>query len=225
MDTMKVYIAGDSTAATYPADKSPMAGWGQMLSLFLDDSVQVQNEAMCGRSSKSFLEEGRLKPITDTIGKGDYLFIQFGHNDQKTNERYTDPASTYPEHLTKYIDAARQAGANPVLLTSVERRHFDERGELKDTHGAYPEAMRKLAAQFEVPLIDAQLLTRRLYQSLGPEKSKQLFTWLQPGEHPNYPDGVEDNTHFNETGAKEVAALIAKEVAELGWPLSSHVKL
>jgi lysophospholipase L1-like esterase len=221
---MKLFIAGDSTAATYPEDRSPMAGWGQMLPLYLDGDVQVVNEAMCGRSSKSFIDENRLQPIADAIGEGDYLFIQFGHNDQKEDERRTEPSSTYKSYLTEYLQVARNAGAQPVLLTSVERRHFTEEGELKDTHGAYPAAMKELAQELEVPLLDIQALTRQLYVSFGPEDSKQLFTWLAPGEHPNYPEGVQDNTHFNEHGAKQVAALVAKEIAARPWTLAKHVK-
>ncbi|WP_248925122.1 rhamnogalacturonan acetylesterase [Paenibacillus hamazuiensis] len=224
MKRIKLFIAGDSTAADYPDNEYPMAGWGQMLPHFLTDKVEVVDKAACGRSSKSFIAEGRLAEIDGLIGEGDYLFIQFGHNDQKPDERFTDPATTYPAYMTQYVEVARIRGAQPVLLSSVERRHFDEAGNLQHTHGDYPEAARKLAAKLGVPFIDLRIRTRELYTALGPEKSKKLFVWLEPGEHPNYPDGASDNTHFNVEGAWEVARLAAEEIAGSDLPLRQFVR-
>lgn len=212
---IRIYIAGDSTAASYPADQSPMAGWGQMLPEFLNGEIVVFNEASCGRSSKSFLDEGRLNPIADSIQEGDYLFVQFGHNDQKQDAaRHTDADTTYLDYLMQYIALARKCGATPVLFTSVARRNFNADGELIPTHGAYPEAMKRLAREQHVLLIDLESKTEALYLSMGPERSKQLFVWLGVGEHSNYPAGVQDNTHFNEHGAREVARLTVTELAE-----------
>lgn len=213
--TIRIYIAGDSTAASYPSDQSPMAGWGQMLGHFLSDEIEVINEASCGRSSKSFLDEGRLKPIADSIREGDYLFVQFGHNDQKPDAaRYTDAETTYLDHLMQYIALARKRGAIPVLFTSVARRNFNAEGELVPTHGDYPDAMRRLASEQHVLLVDLEVKTEALYLAMGPERSKQLFVWLGVGEHSNYPAGVQDNTHFNEHGAREVARLAVSELME-----------
>ncbi|CAG7649267.1 Rhamnogalacturonan acetylesterase RhgT [Paenibacillus solanacearum] len=212
-----VFIAGDSTAANYAENRSPMAGWGQMLGSLFEPSVLVRNEARSGRSSKSFIEEGHIRRIEEAIGAGDYLLIQFGHNDQKSDaERHTEPDSTYPDFLRRYVDLARSKGAHPVLLTSVDRRKFSAAGELVGTHGQYPDAVRALAAEQRVPLLDVQAVTQEAYRRMGPEASKAWFVWLAPGEHPNYPDGVQDDTHFNETGALEVARLIAALMKEAG---------
>ncbi|MCZ8511083.1 rhamnogalacturonan acetylesterase [Paenibacillus filicis] len=220
MRQTKLFIAGDSTAASYPPEQAPMAGWGQLLcTLFDARQVLVCNEAKCGRSSRSFIAEGYFDRIRERIGAGDYLFIQFGHNDQKPGGGFTDPSGSYPETLARYAAMARDQGAVPVLLTPVERRHFDAEGRLLETHGDYPEAVRRLARELDVPLIDLCLSSRALYESLGPEASKGLFVWLEPGEHPNYPDGVHDNTHFNERGAREIARLAADGIAAADVPL------
>ncbi|WP_282936455.1 rhamnogalacturonan acetylesterase [Paenibacillus sp. RC67] len=221
----RFYIAGDSTAANYPPEQSPMAGWGQMIGELLTNDVAVYNEASCGRSSKSFMDEGRLKPIADNIHQDDYLFIQFGHNDQKPDEeRHTEPFTSYLDHLLQYIAAARRKGATPVLFTSVARRNFNEKGVLVPTHGDYPAAMKKLASEQRVLLIDMEAKTDELYRSLGSEASKQLFVWLEPGENPNYPDGVRDNTHFNEQGAREVAKIVVSQLVKICPELTRFIK-
>ncbi|UUZ85410.1 rhamnogalacturonan acetylesterase [Paenibacillus sp. P26] len=212
MGTTTIYIAGDSTAASYPPEQAPMAGWGQMLGSLLSAEVVVSNLARCGRGSRSFIDEGHLERIAQDIGPCDYLFIQFGHNDQKKEGAYADPYEAYPANLKQYVSLAQGKGAVPVLFTPVERRHFDETGTLLETHGDYPEAVRKLAAELNVTLIDLWKSGRALYESLGPEDSKRLFVWLEPGEHPNYPDGARDNTHFNEEGALEIARRAAEEI-------------
>lgn len=166
------------------------------LARFLSDGVLIRNEAASGRSSKSFIEEGRLERIMTQIRSGDYLFVQFGHNDQKPDDRYTEPFTTYKQHLRRYIDDARLKKANPVLITPVQRRSFESDGRFKNTHGDYPDAMIQLAEELRVPLIDLASKSRQLLESLGPEASKKLFLWLEPGEHPNYPDGARDDTHF-----------------------------
>ncbi|MFS0636216.1 rhamnogalacturonan acetylesterase [Mesobacillus foraminis] len=208
---IRIFIAGDSTAATYSEEAAPMAGWGQFLGSFFSD-VYVINKAMCGRSSNSFIEEGRLEEILHAILPGDFLFIQFGHNDQK--DFGTKPFTTYPFYLEQYINGAREKGAFPVLLTSVQRRSFDEGGRIVNTLGDYPASMTDLAGKLDVPLIDLWSETKVLYESFGPESSKQLFVWLNPGEHPNYPDGVQDNTHFSQFGAKKVAMLVQRHIRD-----------
>nr|WP_274655194.1 rhamnogalacturonan acetylesterase [Paenibacillus humicola] len=208
--------------ADYPPEQAPMAGWGQMLGRLITGGAAVRNEARCGRSSKSFIREGHFTRITASIGKGDYLFIQFGHNDEKPGG--TEPFTTFQAHLRQYVDAARQSEAEPVLFTPVERRRFDGSGKLAPTHGHYPAAVRELAAAMQVPLIDLTAATGELYRELGPEASKRLFVWLKPGEHANYPDGAEDNTHFNETGAVEVARLAVRHIAAAGLPLAAFFR-
>ncbi|MFG3493454.1 rhamnogalacturonan acetylesterase [Streptomyces sp. NPDC047928] len=218
LGTRTLYIAGDSTAAQKYADAAPETGWGMALPEFLTPRLQVSNHAVNGRSSKSFLDEGRLEPILESIRPGDLLLIQFGHNDQKSADpaRYTEPWTTYQEQLLRYVTGARAHGARPVLLTSVERRRFDAAGNAVPTHGEYPAAMRALAADQDVALVDIQTASLAEWQLLGPEPSKRYFNHLAPGESPNYPDGREDNTHFRPRGAVEVARLVARGLLRAG---------
>jgi lysophospholipase L1-like esterase len=223
---IKVFIAGDSTAATKLPDKKPETGWGERIQDFFTSQIAFFNFAANGRSSKSFIDEGILKEISELINKDDFLFIEFGHNDEKTNEElYTEPFTTYKEYLTKYIQVARNVGAHPVLLTSIQRRAFDENGMIKDTHGDYLIAVRELAAELNVPLIDMSEKSKRFFEKVGIEKTKEIFLWVKPGESPNYPDGVEDNTHFSDNGAKEVARLVVEGIKENKiYPLTEFIK-
>ena len=205
-----LYIVGDSTVTDQPQDGYPYTGWGQMLPLFIKTDAAVANYAVSGRSSKSFLEEGRLTPILDQMNANDYLFIQFGHNDQKLDaERATTPFTTYKEYLNIYIQEARLRGAVPILVTPVQRRFFDNAGKIIDTHGDYITAMKELAEEENVPLIDLAEESRQLFEALGPKETKSLFMWAWPGEFPNFPKGAEDNTHFQERGGIAVATLVA----------------
>lgn len=197
-----LYIAGDSTAAQKYADAAPETGWGMALPFFLSDRLRIANHAMNGRSSKSFVDEGRLAAILETIRPGDRLLIQFAHNDEKSADptRYTEPWSTYQDYLRQYVDGARSRGARPLLVTAVERRKFDADGTALPTHGAYPAAMRALAAAEGVPLLDVQTQSLALWQKLGVEATKAYFNWTATEQ---------DNTHFNPPGAIEVARLVA----------------
>lgn len=207
-----VYIAGDSTAAPKTAAAAPEAGWGMALPVFLGHGWTVANHAVNGRSSKSFHDEGRLAPILEAIAPGDLLLVQFGHNDEKTDDpaRGTDPHTTYQDYLRRYLDGARERGARPVLLTPVERRRFGPDGRARPTHGEYPAAMRALAAAEGVPLIDLQAASLAAWDRLGPEGTLEIFLHLAPGEHPGHPDGKQDNTHFRPRGAIEVARMAAR---------------
>lgn len=201
------FLCGDSTMADYPASRAPMTGWGQMLPALLPENVFVENCAVNGRSSKSFVAEKRLNFIELCLRKGDKLLIQFGHNDEKDDPlRYTSPRGTYPEYLNMFIDAARRQGAEPILITSIVRRRFDENGNLVPTHGDYPAAMRDLAEYRGVRLLDMEKATGQLVGEMGDEASKRLYNWVQKG-HPNYPDGVQDNTHLCREGALRFARI------------------
>jgi len=213
----RVFLAGDSTVSAYDANRAPQAGWGQALGELLPPGVEVRNHAASGRSTKSFIDEGRLAAIDAELAPGDLLLVQFGHNDQKPDaERRTEPYGTYQANLRAFIETARRRGASPVLVTSVQRRSFDESGELTDTHGEYPAAMRELARDAGVPLIDLAASSKALFEALGAERTKALFLWLEPGAHPNYPEGVQDDTHFCEAGAKEIAKLVVDELKKKG---------
>lgn len=204
-----VYLVGDSTVTDQPQDGYPYAGWGQMLPVFFKADAAVANYAVSGRSSKSFLNEGRFEPILEKLGANDYLFIQFGHNDQKLDEeRATSPFTTYKEHLSVYIGEAKKRGATPILVTPVQRRFFDNDGKIIDTHGEYITAMKELAEEENVTLIDLAAESKQLFERLGPEETKSLFLWAWPGEFPNFPKGAEDNTHFQQKGGIAVAELV-----------------
>jgi lysophospholipase L1-like esterase len=208
-----IYVAGDSTASIYDSTLAPRTGWGQALPVFTGPAVTVQDAALSGASSKSFADLGLLDTILSTISPGDYLLISFGHNDEKTDAaRHTDPYTTYQSYLRRYLDGARQHGAHPVLVTPVERRRFDTAGHALLSHGEYPEAMRQLGAAEGVPVIDLTTSSRARWEALGPEGTKAEFLWLNPAQNPNYPDGVQDNTHFQAHGAIEVARLIAQDL-------------
>lgn len=220
-----IYLAGDSTVSDYPSSLFPRTGWGQVLPTMLDQQVTVRNFAKRGRSSKSFIHEGRLEWILNSIQKGDYLFIQFGHNDEKVSypNLYTNPNTTYKIYLKQYIDGARKKGAFPILVTPVQRMSFSNDGRALDTHGRYPEAMKALAKEENVPVIDLAAKSRRLYQQLGTDDTKKLFLWLKAGQYPNYPQGVKDPTHFQEYGAEHIAKLVIEGIEELHLPIENHI--
>jgi pectinesterase len=206
-----IYVAGDSTASIYTTKEAPRAGWGQALPVFFTSNAVVVDVAKSGASSKSFIDMGRLDHILGLIAKGDYLLISFGHNDEKSDPSlHTDPATTYKSYLSQYIDKARAKGANPVLITPVERRRFTSAGVITPSHGAYPAAMTQLAAAKHVPLIDLTATSTQLWNAQGVAGTKNYFLILPAGKYPNYPNGVTDNTHFQAYGAIEVARLVAR---------------
>jgi pectinesterase len=210
-----IFVAGDSTAAIWPANTLPKAGWGQAIAPFVDPrQVRVDDEALSGASSKSFIEVGLLAKILDDIRPGDYLIISFGHNDEKTDERGTDPFTTFQQYLSEYIDGARAHHAHPILVTPVERRRFDAAGHATPSHGDYPEAMRQLGAARRVPVIDLTTMSMALWDSLGPEGTKGYFLWLAAGFNENYPDGSADNTHFQAHGAIALARIVVQAMVD-----------
>ena len=210
----RVFVAGDSTAALYDLPRHPQTGWGQALQAFAAPGVEVVDRAIPGRSTKSFMDQGALDAIRRDIGPGDWLLISFGHNDQKTDDpsRYTDPRSTYLENLRSFIEAATANGATPVLVTSVERRRFRD-GRAQESLGEYPAAMLALAEKEGVHAVDLHALSIALWDSLGETLTKDCFMWIEPG-HPNYPDGLQDDTHFRPAGAIAVARLVATALTQ-----------
>lgn len=212
---MTVYICGDSTAASYSVWDAPMTGWGQALPRFLP-GVRVENRAFAGRSSKSFISEGRLQKIETEIAPGDLMMIQFAHNDESGLVwRHTDPWTSYTNTLSIFADTALMRGAVPVLLTPVCLRTWRE-GRLEESHGAYPEAVRTLAMTRRLPLIDMYLESRRIVEEMGEEKSKRLFMRLPEGVFPRFIAGREDDAHTRLAGAEAFAAFAAAELKKSG---------
>ncbi len=209
------------------AERRPETGWGEALQQYFDvDQVRVENHARNGRSTRTFLEEGRWQAIVDRLQEGDYVLIQFGHNDESKEkvDRYTPP-DDFRRNLARFVDDARARKAIPVLLTPVRRRKFDDAGRLVDTHGEYPDLVRAVAAEKQVPLLDMHQRSAAVLERFGPEGSRKLFLQLKPGEHPNYPAGIEDNTHFTPLGAELMAREAAEGLKQLGIGLSALVRL
>jgi len=221
-----IFLAGDSTMAQKVAEKRPETGWGEMLGAhFQDGKVRIENRAMNGRSTKTFISEGRWQKIVDDLKKGDFVFVQFGHNDSSKDkgERYTPPED-YKKNLIKFIDEVRAKGGTPVLLTPVMRRRFDKDGKFYDTHGEYPGLVRTVAHEYQTPLIDMHKTSEGVIVKYGAEGSKKLFLQLKPGENPNYPNGIDDNTHFSPLGAEEMAKLAVTAIRENKLKLAIYIK-
>lgn len=223
--TLNIYCIGDSTMANKKIEVYPETGWCQVLGNYFDETVTVHNHARNGRSSKSFIDEGRWQVVLDSLQQGDVLFIQFGHNDEKEYDstRYTIPFGTYSENLERFVNEAREKGAEPILFTSIVRRKFGEDGTLKDTHGDYPSATRKVAQQLNVPLIDLQKLTENWVNQMGDAASKSMYLWTEPTER--YPNGRQDDTHLSDKGAAEVAKLALKECIRLKLDFSKRIEI
>lgn len=207
-----VYLAGDSTVADQR--REPWAAWGQMLPRFFRAGVAIANHAESGESLKSFIGEKRLAKLLETIKAGDYLFIQFAHNDQKPGASHVDAFTTYEECLKFYIDEARKKGAIPVLVTSMHRRNFDDANKIVNTLGDYPEAMRKLAGQENVPMIDLNAMSRTLFETMGPEGTLKAFVHFPAGTFPGQDAELKDDTHFTAYGAYELARCIVAGIEE-----------
>jgi lysophospholipase L1-like esterase len=225
-----LYLIGDSTMADKPdPETNPERGWGQALPRFLDDGVVVQNRAVNGRSTKSFIAEGRWDSVRTRLRKGDYVFVQFGHNDQKVEDstRYTNPYTGYRRNLERFVAETRARGATPIVFSSIVRRRFNTAGVLEDTHGVYPWVARTVARETGAPFVDLQLLTEDLVTRAGPEGSKRLYVWVRAGDYPAFPEARQDDTHLSPAGASEVARLAARALAGSGaaaGPLARHVR-
>ncbi|MBO4825762.1 MAG: pectin esterase [Prevotella sp.] len=247
-DVVTIFTVGDSTMA----DKSlkndnQERGWGMMLAGWFDEQVRVDNHAVNGRSSKSFIDEGRWQKVLERIRPGDYVIIQFGHNDEKSDpKRHTVSGGSFDDNLRRFVREARERGAQPVLMNAVVRRNYllvppagedeslrqtaykDYSGEevdtLVDTHGDYIVAPRRVAREMGVPFIDANRITRDLENSLGKEGSRKLHMNFKPGEHPSLPDGRGDDTHYRVQGARRVSGLLAEALCEQVPALKRHLR-
>lgn len=251
-----IFTIGDSTMANKKLEgENPERGWGQMLSRYFTDDITIDNHAVNGRSSKSFIDEGRWDAVLSKIQKGDYVFIQFGHNDEKDDpNRHTDPGTTFDANLKKFVEDTRAKGGIPVLFNSIVRRNFgkadgnavanaikqddirngidpkapkdsiEEGATLIDTHGAYLISPKNVAKELNVTFIDLNSLTHKLVEDMGPQKSKELYLWVEPKTVPALPNGREDNTHLNVHGASVIAEMAVKAVAEAIPELQQYVR-
>lgn len=214
-----IYWAGDSTVQYNSILTYPQTGIGQVFHLFLKPEVRVENHAKNGRSTKSFIDESRLTAIYDRITEGDFLFIQFGHNDEKKEDpaRYTEPYSEYMVNLEKFVNVARNKKAWPVLITPLERRCFTEDGHLElGEHTDYVAAMKQTAENLNVPLIDLYSASRAELRKAGPDKTKEWYMHLPAGIYPYHMEGLADNTHLKYAGAVVFGGCIARGLKELG---------
>lgn len=215
----RIFWAGDSTVQTNNITTYPQTGIGQVMSLYLREGIEVCNYAKNGRSTKSFMDQGRLDAIDRNIGEGDFLFIQFGHNDEKKQDplRYTIPGSTFDENLRAFIRVAITHGAHPVLITPLERRCFDGEGVLgAGEHGDYVAAIKSVAVAENVPLIDLYTMSREAMVRAGAQKTVEWFMNIEPNVYQGWPEGKMDNTHLKYAGAVTFAGLIAKGLQQCG---------
>ncbi|MES2277378.1 MAG: rhamnogalacturonan acetylesterase [Bacteroidota bacterium] len=223
---VKVYMIGDSTMCLYTARQFPINGWGMPFANYFDASVTIDNRARGGRSTRTFLAEDRWRPIADSLQPGDYVLIQFGHNDEGELPKYADRHTDVPDYKTnliKFITETRAKKGIPILITPVSRRNFDKDGKAKETHVEYTKAVFETGAEYHVLVIDLDKKSRELYQQMGPERSKLLFMELDSAEHPNYPVGRHDNTHFNEYGARKMAEIVINDMKEQHLPLADRL--
>lgn len=219
-----VYLAGDSTVMTNGANVFPQQGWGGRIPGLFTTGISFNNRAVGGRSSKSFVDEGRLGAILGVIKPGDYLFVQFGHNDDLSDVRlHTDPFTSYKVYLAMYIDLSRQYGAIPVLVTPMGRRRYDSSGRFLNDFIARSSAMKQLALEKNVPLIDLNAKSIGWYNSIGVAATGNVFMWLSAGQYPAFPNGVSDSTHFQEYGASQIARLVAQGIEENRLAIRSFI--
>ena len=220
-----IFLAGDSTMADKPKLEFPERGWGQLFRELVRPPAKIENHARNGRSTKSFIDEGLWDKLIARVRTGDWVIIQFGHNDEKTSNPkvYTAPREAYRDNLLRFIQEVRARGAHPVLATSVARRSWDASGTLVPSHGEYPEMVRELAAQQKVPMLELEKLTSDLEHEYGVEDSKRLHLWFPAGALPEKPEGLQDDMHYSELGARRVAALAAREIHRLELPIAEWI--
>ena len=208
-----IFLAGNSTVVDQSSE--PWAAWGQMIPAFFQPGkIAIGNYAESGETLKAFKNERRLEKIWSMAKPGDFLFIEFAHNDQKPGSNHLDPFTTYKQTLKEWIAEARKRGVTPVLVTSMHRRSFDSTGRIQNTLGDYPEAVRQTATEEKIAFIDLNAMSKTLYEALGPEKSIKAFVHFAANTYPNHPNDVKDNTHFSTYGAYQLASCVVKGIQE-----------
>lgn len=226
-ETITLFLAGDSTVANKPyKDGNPEKGWGQVFSLYFEEGVKIENHAVNGRSTKSFKDEGRWEVLIQSVSPGDYVFIEFGHNDSKDQDttRFAAANGAYSENLRLFVEDVRSLHATPILLTPIVRRKFDEQGHFYDTHGDYPEAVRKVAGDMDVLLFDLHAATQLMVEQFGEETSKKLFLHIDVKEYAHLEAPLEDDTHLSAYGAFKVADMVVAELKRKVPELIPHFK-
>lgn len=251
-DTVTVFMIGDSTMANKPLDnENQERGWGQMLPIYFEGALKVDNHAVNGRSSKSFIDEGRWEAVRSQIKPGDYVIIQFGHNDEKIKDtkRYTVVGGSFDDNLRRFVNETREKGGTPILMNAIVRRNFPQNGEvpedsddqrktwkdnfdkypaegtvLVDTHGAYVDAPRNVAQEMDVVFVDMNKLTHEMVQTLGTTLSKDMYMWIPAGEYEFCPGGRIDNTHLNVLGGILVSRLAVNELAKQVPELRPYIR-
>jgi lysophospholipase L1-like esterase len=223
-----IYGIGDSTMANkIKPEENPERGWGQLFPMFLTDNIKFDNRAVNGRSTKSFINEKLWDAVYKVLKKGDYVFIEFGHNDSKEKDstRYTNPHTAYRHNLIRFINETREKGATPILFSSICRRNFNENGVLIPTHGDYTLETRLVAQEYNVPFIDMEYYTELLEQKYGPENSKKLHLHFEAGEIPYYKNEKHaDDTHLSVEGATAVAKIAADELKKTKLDIIKYIK-
>ncbi len=226
-DEITIFLVADSTVSDKPFHEggNPEKGWGQIFPLYLKEGIKVDNHAVNGRSTKSFMDEGRWDKVLELLKPGDYVIIEFGHNDQKSEDpkRYADPDKAYRANLKKYIAETRAKGAHPILATPIVRRKF-ENGELIDTHEAYPQVVKEVGKEENVPVLNLHEKSLALVKAYGEERSKQLYLHIAPGEYASLPEGREDDTHLSPLGAFRICDLVAEELVTKVPELAKYLR-
>jgi len=213
---VKIFMAGDSTMADKPIADNPERGWGMVLPSYFNDNVTVENHARNGRSTRSFIREGRWDTLISRVSAGDFVILQFGHNDEKVESERGTTLYDFKTNFKKFVQDVRAKGATPIVCTPIERRKFDADGKFVDQHGKYPEQIRTLAKEENVAFIDLQSKTRALIESKGVEESKKIFLHIAPGEYASLPKGRDDDTHMSVNGAMTVAKFAVEGFKALG---------
>lgn len=223
---INIFICGDSTAQSYNTSKTVMRGWAQMLPSFFNNNVTIVNKAKAGRSTKSYLAEGRWKEVVDSIKPNDYVIIQFGHNDASTKPERHASYPDYKRNIIKMIEEARSKQARPILATSIVMRTYKDNALIDDRLKGYPAITRQLADSLEIPLIDTWLKSRDLVIMMGDEPSKKLYMWIEAGVDSIRPNGSHDDTHLQAPGAKAIAKMVATEIKKQNLKdIANHVTI
>lgn len=217
-----IFLAGNSTVVDEAEE--PWCGWGQIFPRFFTSDIAIANYAESGEAANTFVASKRFAKLLSKMRKGDYLFIEFGHNDQKQKGEGKGPYTSYKSDLKYLADKTREKGAIPVLVTSMHRRFFDDNGKVKNTHGDYPDAVRQLAKEENITLIDLNNMSATLYEAWGVEGSKRAFVYYPAGTFPNQKEPLVDNTHFNPYGGTEIARCILKGMIDNNLPVKKYIR-